>query len=528
MTNNTANNSDLLIVGGGVSGLFTMIGLIDQAIASEKKIDITLVDDADEPFLGVAYGTSSGKSTLILTKLKDFFPQEELTKFGRWLYQSDLYWQKSSVYSLPIDRQENANDFIDLIGEHCVKRALIGQYFKERAKNAIDKGHSSGLVSVTVIPGSVTSIVHGNSRGTKKVQVLRTTGDSFTYMAGEVILCIGRLPSRAIPQISPGTGNGTLVQDPYESNIDDIISSVAAEAESSTQSGYKIAIVGANASALEVLYLISLLDKAVKEKLSIDIISMQGKLPTLNRSEKMQDEKYLAEVDTIVANVASAANGSAERTYKNVLNLLEEFKTSKIPFAIYNSAIDAYVQTSLVSMSDSEKLEYARAYGNLIGRYKRRIESNYNDAVLDLMNSGMSSVTPGRVTGYSYANDEICLEIVSEQDCSSRSGFDAVINCSGAEELSDQISRPLIKELLATQKIKPITGYSCGVEVDSSFKTGGDIYVMGPLLAGNVLNGSVVWHMEHCGRIIAYSRDLASILLEFQLPVVQSSRLTAH
>jgi hypothetical protein len=31
---------------------------------------------------------------------------------------------------------------------------------------------------------------------------------------------------------------------------------------------------------------------------------------------------------------------------------------------------------------------------------------------------------------------------------------------------------------------------------------------MGPLLAGNVINGSPVWHMEHCGRISTFGSAL--------------------
>jgi hypothetical protein len=35
---------------------------------------------------------------------------------------------------------------------------------------------------------------------------------------------------------------------------------------------------------------------------------------------------------------------------------------------------------------------------------------------------------------------------------------------------------------------------------------------MGPLLAGNLVNGGPLWHMEHCGRISAYGTGLGADL----------------
>jgi hypothetical protein len=34
------------------------------------------------------------------------------------------------------------------------------------------------------------------------------------------------------------------------------------------------------------------------------------------------------------------------------------------------------------------------------------------------------------------------------------------------------------------------------------------LYVMGPLLSGNLVEGRPVWHMEHCGRISSYGAEL--------------------
>jgi uncharacterized NAD(P)/FAD-binding protein YdhS len=52
------------------------------------------------------------------------------------------------------------------------------------------------------------------------------------------------------------------------------------------------------------------------------------------------------------------------------------------------------------------------------------------------------------------------------------------------------------------------TPYGGGIAVDASLAAAPGFYVMGPLLAGNVINGSPIWHMEHCGRISAFGSAL--------------------
>jgi len=38
------------------------------------------------------------------------------------------------------------------------------------------------------------------------------------------------------------------------------------------------------------------------------------------------------------------------------------------------------------------------------------------------------------------------------------------------------------------------------------------LFALGPLLAGNVISGMPVWHLEHCGRISVFAENLAKEL----------------
>jgi hypothetical protein len=38
-------------------------------------------------------------------------------------------------------------------------------------------------------------------------------------------------------------------------------------------------------------------------------------------------------------------------------------------------------------------------------------------------------------------------------------------------------------------------------------------YINGPLLAGNVVGEMGIWHVEHCGRIISFSKKIAGNMI---------------
>ena len=61
-----------------------------------------------------------------------------------------------------------------------------------------------------------------------------------------------------------------------------------------------------------------------------------------------------------------------------------------------------------------------------------------------------------------------------------------------------------------------ILNSGAGIAVGDGLEAADRIHVMGPLLAGNVVDGGPVWHMEHCGRISAYGdrfgRRLSTVL----------------
>ena len=53
---------------------------------------------------------------------------------------------------------------------------------------------------------------------------------------------------------------------------------------------------------------------------------------------------------------------------------------------------------------------------------------------------------------------------------------------------------------------------STGLLVNDEMEASPGLFVLGPLLAGNVVKGTPIWHVEHCGRISHCASELAEIL----------------
>jgi len=84
---------------------------------------------------------------------------------------------------------------------------------------------------------------------------------------------------------------------------------------------------------------------------------------------------------------------------------------------------------------------------------------------------------------------------------------DVVVNCAGPSGDVRVAAPPLLDQLLR-EGVCGASRHGAGIAVGAGMQAAEGLYVMGPLLAGNLLQGGPVWHMEHCGRIISYGTRL--------------------
>jgi uncharacterized NAD(P)/FAD-binding protein YdhS len=174
-------------------------------------------------------------------------------------------------------------------------------------------------------------------------------------------------------------------------------------------------------------------------------------------------------------------------------------------------------------LGPEEAIEFAGRWGVELGRHQRRAGWEYCDVVdqltaedrLRLLAGAFVDVVPGDGTvSVRFRSDGGLHELDSPAD--------VVINCGGPRRLLVDATASLPARLIDSGLCGP-TPFGGGIAVDASLAAAPGLYVMGPLLAGNLVSGAPVWHMEHCGRISSFGQalgaDLARTLTADELPV---------
>jgi uncharacterized NAD(P)/FAD-binding protein YdhS len=91
--------------------------------------------------------------------------------------------------------------------------------------------------------------------------------------------------------------------------------------------------------------------------------------------------------------------------------------------------------------------------------------------------------------------------------------IDAVFNCSGTRTLNELEPDSLLGRLIESNLCQP-NDSNRGFHVDDQLQTSEGLYLIGPLLAGNIIKNLMIWHAEHCGRLIALASILAHALCQ--------------
>src|SRR5690606_5677880 len=177
---------------------------------------------------------------------------------------------------------------------------------------------------------------------------------------------------------------------------------------------------------------------------------------------------------------------------------------------------------SLLSKLKPEELKkFACEYGNEIGRRQRCAGQHYLDVIEDLRSKGQFSHISGRfkdLVQHKHGTYHLLYEdSKTKMDKTFKLPFHVVINCIGTTKFTndqEQIPR-LLQNLIHQGLVKP-NASKIGLEVNQKLECTENLHVIGPLLAGNIIDSKAVWHVEHCGRIIWLSGILAKTIAQTQ------------
>ncbi len=272
----------------------------------------------------------------------------------------------------------------------------------------------------------------------------------------------------------------------------------------------KILIVGANASALELIYQITNLKGFDRFNISFSVIAPQGKLPGLFIKDKKTD--FIAEE---LQNLSeSNDNLTADLILESLRKDLSYADENKYLISDTLPVFTQHVGKLVNLLTKEEKLKFISFHGVEIGRLQRRAGQEYIEPVKDLMKQKKLNIIKGKFISFVKENKSTMVEFKkNNENISQQSRYDIVINCSGSSGLNNKNISPLLNQLKNSGLCTP-TSSNHGFIVGDNFDVLPGLYINGPLLAGNVVGDMGIWHVEHCGRIISFAKKIAKIIIE--------------
>lgn len=519
---------ELAIVGSGISCSYTLIHyilLLKKKLAIEptkttvKTIKIAVLDKSGEFWTGIPYGSRTGKQSLIITPLKEFLPQPERDRFINWLRKNytsvllDLEQRPGILNSQWLKSYQGAMNEGNW-DELFLPRYIFGWYLKERVENLLDEAYQKNYLQCDLISADACNI--HKLDGAYKID----TTKSKSLIAKKIVLAIGSPPNKAAVQESlEALTNSkssrsqicciTNMYEPSQNHNVERMLNFLRKADSAQPR--QVLIIGSNASALETLYSLNNLPETAELIDKFIILSPAGEFPHRISNDPLSTS-YIPHNLTLLTNQEHfTAKQILEAVKKDVDAALRQNETINSTYGLISQG----VIKALNKLSYPEQKLFVTKYGVEIGKFQRRAGGDYLDVVDKLIFEGKLQFIKGKFTStIPLAKGQLGFEFLTETSNQPEiytSPIQVLINCAGFQNLTTS-SSPLINSLI-DQEICIPNDSLCGFEMNENFEAHENLYLMGPLVAGNINQKLKVWHAESCGRIFGLSHTLAEVLL---------------
>ena len=510
---------DIAFIGSGLSSTFTLIEYINQleerpslkTSHGNDFVRIIMFEKDSWLWGGIPYGRRSGFTSLIITPLDEFLPESELSSFIEWMSEN-IDW-------LIVPFKQNAGNRSKKWLEDCeekirlkksarihIPRYFFGIYIWEKLKNTCSASNKS--IKLYFINAEVNSIKQ-NKRGDFNICV----NSEINFSANQILLGVGIPEIRSLGDINTKLNDVVFLKDPYFPNLESSITMISNYVKKRNSS--KILIVGANASALELIYQITNYIDVDENNLHFTVMSPQGKLPDLF----IKDKQTIFKADSLNELSSSGDEIKADMILDSLKQDLDYANKNNFDISdtlpIFTNHVGGLVQR----LSKKEKQKFISFHGVEIGRLQRRAGLEYTQPVEELSLAKKLVVIKGKFINFSKDTD--MTKVLFKKDNASETQmdrYDVVINCAGSSGLTEAGMSPLLRQLIESG-ICSSTSSNHGLKVGDNFEVMPGFYINGPLLAGNVVGEMGIWHVEHCGRIIGFAKKIAANILDEANPI---------
>ncbi len=513
-----STTSDITFIGSGISTSFSIINfldLIDTRASINDKISINIIEKYSEFNIGVPYGSRSGFSTLLITSLRNFLIEPELSLFIKWLNKNktwllEKFEKEGGVLSKKwlLDNKEDIqnNKWKDLF----IPRRFFGCYINLRVNNKIKELSEKECINVNFITGEVIDIEKN-----KSIYKISLENNS-EIISKKVVLSVGSLPINYLWKNKDliEEKNLMFVNNPYKPALGVVLNKINHFIKN--RNGEKpanILIVGANASALELIYKINDFSKEEYKNTNFTFLSTQGTIPDAVIDEERQ-KKFIPNYLNELKNEKNiTAKSIADATFKD----LDKADEINLGAASTVDIVSKYFGVLLEGLNSDELEIFACHYGNQIGKRQRCAGLHYSNVIAELEKQNRFEHIAGRFNNLNLDNNgDYNLEYIdtySKKKKIHKEPFHIIINCIGSKNLNSK-DLPLLHQNLIKKNYCVPNQSNIGFHVNKSLEASENLHIMGPMLAGNVVGNRAVWHVEHCGRIIWLSKILSKILFD--------------
>jgi uncharacterized NAD(P)/FAD-binding protein YdhS len=529
---------DLAIIGAGISSAYTLIHYLEllgkhsgtnTSESEQNKLDlqpnpvkIIVTEKSGEFWTGIPYGSRSGRSSLLISPLIEFIPQQlEREHFIEWLNKNRDWLFDAQEYSKgELSRkwwQANQAAISQGLWDNLfIPRHTFGLYLRQRITTILDAATTKGLIEIDLVTTDVLDVrrvdVAAAARDRDLYRVDFTIDRNHHYFTtSQLVLAIGSPPNVAFERVANNIESELCyIDNMYEPSLDDNLDRICKSLEQ--QTNRRVLIVGSNAGTLDTLYSLnnsknvtSLVDKFI-------ILSPNAAFPHRISREVIQID-YTPQA---LVQLLQSQSFTAKQIFEAVQQDVSTASANNINISDIYSEISKVVMQALNRLDFSEQQQFVSKYAVEIGKLQRRAGGEYLDVVEELISQQKLAFLKGKFVRHLplTAGGLGCEYLDGDRQ---QQVFDApigvIINCAGFQDVTKS-SSILIQNLLQREICKP-NDSNRGFVIDKDFKANQNCYVMGPLVAGNIDGAFKVWHAESCQRIIGLSQHLATVLMQF-------------
>lgn len=491
---------DLIIVGSGVAAAYTLLRLIDELRSTKmpaRPVSVAVVEKVPPFWTGIPYGPRSSPNALIITSFEEFVPAADRPAFEHWLSTHRPAWtdemlasggEVAELWQRRNEASVSESDFASLY----IPRRLFGAFMADTMAADVAAAEGEGLLAVTLITGEAVDVEAGQGGG-YTFTVADGAGHRMPYRCAVALLAIGSPPGRSLrPSIAAGTPDETLIDDVYAPSFVENLAMLSDTLASRPTGERSLLVVGANASALETVYMLAH-DARFKDLERIVVLSPSGAFPH-RISGAPEIEIDLPSMQALLAADHVTPLALMEAAELDVARAV----LAGVPVGDGFGSVGRLLGAVMARMPDSDKEAFHTLYGMRFSRLIRRAGREYRDAADGLRDKGVLVSLSAGLVSLSHGPDGWYAR--TSGDDGTIGPFAAVANCCGFEPLSSESTSPLIAALVGRGLVRPnATGR--GLAVDETLAAAPGLFVNGPLLGGIFNNSLRMWHVENVRRI---------------------------